>query len=871
MSIKNIIKRGASLLVGAAMVVSMAATSFAYDVNNDIKGTSLEDAATVLGALKIMIGDDEGNFRPNDGIRRSEFAKVAVHLLGLEGSAETSKGITKFGDVEAGHWANGYINIATEQRVIIGDDLGNFRPDERISYQDANTILVRLLGYEPAAEAKGGYPTGYLSAANQYGLTKNASGSSTEEALRGVSAMLAYNALTINQMQQTGFGTNTSYEITEKTILEENLKTVKKAGQVTGNYFTKLTGTSGILKDEIEIDGVVYKNADKKAGNKLGARVNYFVKTHDNDDQEIVLVKDEGTKNKSLTIDGDNITTVAADKLNYWVNKEKDNDTKIAKISSEAKMIFNGVAVEFDHEKIGSEGTFNGNITLLDNTQDDTYDVVFVNEYKNLVVESTSTLSHTVSDKYGAPSLQFDPDNTNVKFTLQDKNGNNFAFTDLEEWMVISYIKSADESVLIATVNDAKAAGKVTEQSEDKFKIDGTFYKVAQSYLETENKVKLDDQGTFYLDIRGNIAAVDATSTLLNNYAYMMNAAETTGMSDTLDIKVYNSNGETKVMRTADKVSLNGANKVAAKSILPALKNEGAVKKQLITYDTNAAGEITKLSIATDKTGDGVVVDKDKFVLNYKNEKAAYKSASNKLGGLTLDSNTIIFDIPATAKDEDDYSIKTYEMFENDGEYDVEIYDLAENLAAKVVMVKAGIGITNPESPIAVINRIAKTTNAKDEAVEKLYAARNGEMIEIETATAGVLVNEDGEALKAGDIIQYRTNAQGAIDKIRVLFEAKDKTEQFMMPEDGSKAELRIVYGQVDKKFANSINVSVNGSNPENFVIDGAKVISVDTSKSSNVVSLATAGDIQRYDALSPRLVFLRIYKDEVKEVVIVK
>ena len=868
MNIKNIFKKGVSLILGTTMAATMTMTSFAYDVNKDIKGTNLEDSATVLGALRIMVGDDEGNFRPDDGIKRSEFAKVAVHLLGLEQSAESSRGIAKFADVETGHWANGYINIASAQKIIIGDDEGNFRPEEKISYQDANTILVRLLGYEPAAEAKGGYPSGYLATANQYGLTKNATGASTEEAKRGVSALLVYNALTINMMEQTGFGSNTSYEIKEKTILEEYLKTVKKSGQVTGNYFTKLSGTSGLMEDEIEIDEIVYKNADKKAGNKLGARVNYFIKTHDNDDQEIVLVKDEGTKNKTLTIDGDNITTVAADRLNYWINKETDKDTKIAKISAEAKMIFNNEAIAFDITKITENATFNGSVTLLDNTQDDTYDVLFVNEYQNLVVESTSELSHTVSDKYGAPSLQFDEEDTNVKFTLQDKEGNTFAFSDLEEWMVISYVKSADGKLLKATVLTDKAAGKVSERDDDKYKIDGKFYKIAGNYTDT---VKLDDQGTFYLDIRGNIAAVDATSTLLNNYAFLMNAAETTGMSDTLDIKVYNAQGETKVMRTADKVSLNGGSKVQAKSILASLKDGGDVKKQLITFDTNSDGAITKLSIAEDKSAGGISVVKDKFVLNYKSADAVYKSASKKLGGLTLDDETVIFDIPNTAIDEDDYSIKTYEMFENDGIYDVEVYDLTESLTAKVIMVKQGTGITNPESPIAVVNRIATVTNAKEETVQKLYAARNGEMVEIETATDGVLVNEAGDALKAGDIIQYRTNAQGAIDKIRVLFEVKDKTTQFMVPADGSKADLRLVYGQVDKKFANSINVSVNGGNAENFVIDNAKVISVDTAKSSNVVTLAAAGDIQRYDALSPRLVFLRIYKDEVKEVVIVK
>ena len=64
----------------------------------------------------------------------------------------------------------------------------------------------------------------------------------------------------------------------------------------------------------------------------------------------------------------------------------------------------------------------------------------------------------------------------------------------------------------------------------------------------------------------------------------------------------------------------------------------------------------------------------------------------------------------------------------------------------------------------------------------------------------------------------------------------------------------------------------MNGGEVANLQLpDDVVVYTVDTTKSKNNISAATTGDIQAYDEDEGNRVFVRIYKDVVREVVIVK
>ena len=78
----------------ALATVAAQGTAFASILPEEIVGTKYEEPIQVLSALKIMVGDDNGNLRLDDTIKRSEVAKMVVHAMGMDHLAESSKGIS---------------------------------------------------------------------------------------------------------------------------------------------------------------------------------------------------------------------------------------------------------------------------------------------------------------------------------------------------------------------------------------------------------------------------------------------------------------------------------------------------------------------------------------------------------------------------------------------------------------------------------------------------------------------------------------------------------------------------------------------------------------------------------------------------------
>lgn len=841
----------------------------------DISDTVYAEAAELLGALGIMVGDAEtGAFRPNDNIIRSEMAKVAVYAVGLEDIAKSSTAPTRFPDVASNHWANGAINVADQQGMVVGDDVGTFRPDDPVLLQEAVTIMVRAMGYEPAAEDKGGYPAGYMQIASSNQLLRGLSGTATAPATRGDIAQLVFNAMTVNLMEQVGFGTNVSYQVVDKTLLYDKLNVEKAYGQITGTYETALDGGSTTDRDRIMISDKQYLEGDTNASQLLGYNVLYYARIDKTTDEKtLIVVRAQENKNKTIKANADEIVSVSgADGENksfeYWPS-QNDKRTKTATIATDAVYIYNGkYKTGITNEDLKP---VSGNVTLLDADTNGVYEIVFVNHFTNLVVDTISTVTGRVTDKYLNGSLVFDPNDETILYTLI-KNGQEITLNDLKEWNVISYTISDDKLLVKGYVSDAVLNGMVTESTDEGFRIGNSTerHKKAANY---PNEIKLGDRGNFYLDIEGKIAAVDPNAsvetnqTAGKNYAYLAGAAMNTGFNTTAQFKLFTMKGETVVLNSTTKMRLNQDYSVEPSKVVDTLTTGGV--GQIIVYEVNSNGDISAIETAVDMTATGAP-NVGAFTMNIRKDNMVYKSASGKLGSVGIADDTIIFDIPADAgNDTDKFSIRNKSTLTNESSYDAVIYDLQENYTAKVVVITSTIGVTAPESPLLLVDYISATQNAEYEATDRVYGWQSGKEVDILAADKTVLRKGTNGAnpLQQGDIIQYRTNAKGEVDGINLLFDINNKTTEFYT--DVTDA-LTTVYGRVTKKFTGSINMSVDG-NVYNFATGDATVYLYDSSRSKTKIQLVSPADIEIFEEGNEVRLFVKIYDDVVQEMVIVK
>lgn len=161
-----------------------------------LKDTQKDD----LYNLGIMTGDENGDLRLNDKITRAEVAKMICVAGNIY--LTTNNGENIFNDVAADHWAYKYIYTAKENKIINGDGNGNFNPENNIINEEIVKMIVCLLGYREMAEQQSGYPAGYTATAAKIGITSNLNLKTKTPATRNDVAIMICNALDVPIMAE---------------------------------------------------------------------------------------------------------------------------------------------------------------------------------------------------------------------------------------------------------------------------------------------------------------------------------------------------------------------------------------------------------------------------------------------------------------------------------------------------------------------------------------------------------------------------------------------------------------------------------------------------------------------------------------------
>ncbi|SHH23058.1 S-layer homology domain-containing protein [Tepidibacter thalassicus] len=117
----------------------------------------------------VVSGYSDKTFRPNNSVKRGEFAKFLVYGLNLQSQAKFKT--NKFVDLK-NHWSNKVVNVAVKRGYINGVGNNKFAPEEKITGAQVAAIIVRAKGLESKAKSVKGknWYDGYVKVAKDNNL-----------------------------------------------------------------------------------------------------------------------------------------------------------------------------------------------------------------------------------------------------------------------------------------------------------------------------------------------------------------------------------------------------------------------------------------------------------------------------------------------------------------------------------------------------------------------------------------------------------------------------------------------------------------------------------------------------------------------------
>lgn len=709
-------------------------------------------ALTLDSALGIISGYEDGSVRPESKVTRAEMASIVLRMLNLSGDT-TYKNI--FTDVDASHWAAGQIQAAYEAGIVSGMGDGTFAPDSEVTYAQVIVMLVNAMNYTNDAEYYGGWQQGYIKTAGDIGLLKSAPGSADVASDRGVVIKMVYNALLNDYNNPTSYDAygNPKYE-NDKTLAEVKFDVIEKKGILQGTAKTTILANTDVQDGQIIIkpDGndnaTAYDTELTGLEDYLAQKVTYYYKEFGGRTTVVYAVIPDNAKSETYVIDD-------VDTIESLTGFENGNGKiKIEKVSKEkdctdALIIYNGKALtapQYTAAKDAATGAAklrfgddfnsfltpeNGSIKLVKtDSSSNVYDVVFVDSYDTVVVQSTTATRLTGNAAYpdanatttaaisAKTTYSMNLDDTVDRTVTVTKAGSEARLRNLKKNDVANIKRSLDDTVVDVIVSGESitgaASGVTIKRGDSHATINGDKYEVANIAV---GDLQAGVQSTFYLDSFGKVGYIEkSTAGKLEageKYGLMMSAYDSENKQDFI-VQMYTTDGKAEELKFADSVEYWAPTAAAATTIkddaikttvtallgnTTTLVKMGDTPIRLVKYKTNSSGKITRLYCAVNKA----TADEDSGALRVDpTDLNKRESIGGAVAGYTIADGITEFSAPKDIEDMKDAA--NYAV----GEVKASNYVVKENGSSRNFIV----GEFESSSPQILINFTASSKAA---------------------------------------------------------------------------------------------------------------------------------------------------------------
>ncbi|MFQ7291981.1 MAG: S-layer homology domain-containing protein [Monoglobales bacterium] len=225
--------------VSAAALASAAALCAALPVSADTSSWSEDQIMPLLDALGIMQGDGNGDYGLERYVSRAEMAKIAVNSSVYKDETALGLNVSPFSDVDGYSWSAPYILNGVTNGLINGYLDGTFRPDDTVNYEEATTMLLKVLGYTDDYFGVS-YPYGQVGLAKNINLLDDIDANYGQPMTRGQIARMVYNALDIEMVSSTVSSSQSSSSQSSS----QSTSQMAGANTVTGTSGSQSSGTT---------------------------------------------------------------------------------------------------------------------------------------------------------------------------------------------------------------------------------------------------------------------------------------------------------------------------------------------------------------------------------------------------------------------------------------------------------------------------------------------------------------------------------------------------------------------------------------------------------------------------------------------------
>ncbi len=807
--------------------------------SSDVVGTEYEDASLLLSNLGIMDEYSEGKFSAESYVTRGEMADIALKMRNYTDILPVDK--KPASDVNKTH------KYAAQIKEIIAQDIMNsaelFRPDDAIKFEEAVTVCVRLLGYQPMANIKGGYAAGYIATARNIGLLNGIDAKMGYIMTRGDLAKLLYNTLEAPLMSPKIISDDITYEMDDrKNLLSEYFNVYSDMGIISATQNVALKLTSPAFMNRVKINGTEYEIALSEAQKYFGYNVRYYY--YDDGDMRYI-VSAVPKKNKVLTLRTEDIINFSNNTYSYNKNNKK---ASLSISVYETDVIYNGKSM------VGNNYIpANGYVTFIDNNSDGTYDVADIRDYRIVIIDSVNKNEKVIVDRFDVKNnINLRVNNSDVSYMIKNTEGRVLKLEKVSPNTVASAAISEDGTLVEIMISSDKVTGEITatDIKNKTVKVSGKQYKTTADYADFDD-IKVGTQMQLWLDFNGEIAyAVSAAGSDVN-YAYILDSKVDRAFDEELLINVFSSSaGTIEAYALASSVIIDGEKITGIDS------QQSKVKKGIAIIELNTDGQIKSIDYPyTTVPGAYEYADSFRYIAGGSDRNLRYKGWNQFWNLFTISGSTTVMTVPTDETQTELFAINGISgQFVNDVEYNVAAYSLKEDSYSADLVVKYITPLSSTSTAPLIVKEKYIGVNSEGEVTTLIKVLNtNGKEIvyPVTVRYMDSTLQSEIDSLGIGDAVRFRLSAENEIAKVsNVIYDCSTGTANHLGDATDLNYQYRSINGYIYSTQGSTIAINIDtpeSGKPQNIDVSVSNGTVYIVNTSTGEIREAKTGEFKNY------------------------